>query len=178
MSSFFKEDCVSMSLNNRKNDLTSISQTCISLWVFALFDRVFVLYSRAFAGNSRAFAGNSRAFAGNSRAFACYDRTFCIHGRSSLSLTLNMFNGLRPISSTESPKIRPMYATKTRNCTNGVTSMLRMGKIMFCTFAGGFVLTTSFKIYAETGFSKTWQPLWCTFQIEREPGEGAFIFIL
>ena len=57
---------------------------------------------------------------------------------SSLSLTLNMFNGLRPISSTESPKIRPMYATKTRNCTNGVTSMLRMGKIMFCTFAGDF----------------------------------------
>ena len=50
---------------------------------------------------------------------------------SSLSLIFNMFNGLRPISSTESQKIRPMYATKTRNCTNGVTFMLRMGNLQF-----------------------------------------------
>ena len=55
---------------------------------------------------------------------------------SSLSRILNMFNGLRPISSTESPKMRQK---KIRHCKNGVTSILRMGKIVFCTFAGDFL---------------------------------------
>ena len=39
-------------------------------------------------------------------------------------------------------------------------------------------MTTSFKIYSETGFSKTWKPLWCTFQIVHEPGKGTFVSII
>ena len=65
--------------------------------------------------------------------------------------------------------------------TNGLedeTFTFFLSSCYLCRRFLGFVLTISFKIYAETGFSKTWQPLWCTFQIERELGEGAFILIL
>ena len=52
---------------------------------------------------------------------------------SSLSLILNMFNGLRPISSTESPKMRQQRPDTVQTASRPYWVWV---KITFCTFAG------------------------------------------
>ena len=79
----------------------------------------------------------SRAFARNSRIFACYDQTFCIHGRSFLFLAYSQH--VWWITSDKFNRKSKNETTKTRHCKNGVTSILSMGKIVFCIFAGDFL---------------------------------------